>query len=577
MLYLRIASAALAAALIGAASPAPGTASTAADDAFTALANTYYMDSLKRNPIQATFAGVHTYDAQMGDFSAAEIQFELNNDRAYLAKLQGIDRSALSQEVALDRQILSNSLNDDLLLNGTLQQWKHDPNGYAQAATAAIFGIITRDYAPLSTRAAYVIAREKQIPAVLAAGRANITSVDATTQLIAYQEVSGSAAFFTATVPVAFAGLHDAAIQSELKAANATAKKAMLDYAAWIKALKPQGTFAIGADAYAARLKYEDGVDMSLADYLAVGQRELARLREQFVATAKIIDPNKAPMQVYQDISKDHPQADQLLSAATGDLVNLRAFIVSHNIITLPPDANIKVVETPPFLRTTTTASFDAPGPLETVATQTYYNVTPVDPTWSAKQKEEYLEGLSNYERPIISAHECYPGHFVNYAIDKHLTLSLTRKLNWNQAFGEGWAHYTEQMMVDEGWGNGDPKVRLAQLDEALLRAARFVVGVKIHTQGMTIAQAEDFFVDQGFQGRQIAVEESLRGSQDAMYGYYTLGKLMILKLRSDYQKKLGPNYTLEGFHDALLAHGDPPVPLLRPILLGSDDDGKVL
>ncbi len=577
MLYLRIASAALAAVLIGAASPAPGFSPGTADDAFTALANTYYMDSLKRNPIQATFAGLHTYDAQMGDFSAAGVQFELNNDRAYLAKLHGIDRSALSQEVAIDWQILESSLNDDLLLNGTLQQWKHNPDSYAQAATAAIFGIITRDYAPLSTRAGYVIARERQIPAVLAAGRANTTTVDATTQLIAYQNVTGSAAFFTATVPVAFAGLHDAAIQRQLKAANATAKNAMLAYAAWIKARKPKGSFAIGASAYAARLKYEDGVDMSLSDYLAVGQKELARLRVQFVATAKLIDSKKSPFQVYQDISKDHPKADQLLSAAAGDLVNLRAFIVSHQIITLPPDANIKVVETPPFERTTTIASFDAPGPLETVATQTYYNVTPVDPTWTAKQKEEYLEGLSNYERPIISAHECYPGHFVNYAIDKHLTLSLTRKLNWNQAFGEGWAHYTEQMMVDEGWGNGDPKVRLAQLDEALLRAARFVVGVKIHTQGMTIAQAEDFFVSQGFQGRQIAVEESLRGSQDAMYGYYTLGKLMILKLRSDYQKKLGASYSLEGFHDALLAHGDPPVPLLRPILLGSDDDGKVL
>jgi uncharacterized protein (DUF885 family) len=243
----------------------------------------------------------------------------------------------------------------------------------------------------------------------------------------------------------------------------------------------------------------------------------------------------------------------------------------------LPPTANIKVVETPAFQRQTTTASFDSPGPLETVATQTYYNVTPVDPTWSAKAKEEYLEGLSNYERPIISAHECYPGHFTNYAIDKTLQLSLTRKLNWNVTFGEGWAHYSEQMMVDQGWGNGNPKVRLAQLDEALLRAARFIVGVKMHTQGMTIAQAEDFFVKQGYQGRQIGVEESLRGSQDPMYGYYTLGKLMILKLRADYQKKLGSDYSLEKFHDALLAHGDPPVPLLRMLLLGSDDDGKVL
>lgn len=567
----------LAGVLLLAASPAPQASPASADEAFTVLAHSYYMASFKRNPIEATFAGLHTYDAEMGDFSAAAERNELAIDRATLAQIAAIDATQLSPEVALDAKILANSLNDDLLLNGELEQWKHSPDNYAQAATGAIFGIITRDYAPLATRAKYVIAREKQIPAVLSAGKANTTSVDKTTQFISYQDVSGSAAFFTDTVPLAFAALQDPALKSQLKSANATAQKAMLAYAAWIKALEPKGTFAIGAKAYSARLKYEDGVDLSLDEYLAVGEAELARLQKQFVATAKQIDPKKTPFEVYQEISKNHPKANELLSAAAADLVNLRAFIVKNHIITLPPDANIKVVETPPFERTTTTASFDSPGPLETVATQTYYNVTPVDPSWTAKQKEEYLEGLSNYERPIISAHECYPGHFVNYAIDKHLNLSLTRKLNWNQAFGEGWAHYTEQMMVDEGWGNGDPRVRLAQLDEALLRAARFVVGVKLHTQGMTIEQAEDFFVREGYQGRQIGVEESLRGSQDAMYGYYTLGKLMILKLRKDYQKKMGSAYTLEGFHDALLAHGDPPVPLLRPILLGSDDDGKIL
>jgi uncharacterized protein (DUF885 family) len=488
----------LAAALLLGAAPAPLPALGSRDAAFTALAQTYYMDSFKRNPIQATFAGFHDYDAQMGDFSAAAVANELAIDKEYLAKLDAIDRSTLSVETDIDWQILDDSLKDDLLLNGTLEQWKHQPDGYGQAATAAIYGIVTRDYAPLETRARYAIAREHQIPAVLAAGKANTTTVDATTQLISYQDVGGSAEFFSQTVPLAFAGLHDASLQAQLKAANLSAAKAMRAYASWIKSLKPSGTYAIGEKAYAARLEYEDGVNLSLSQYLAVGEAELARLHKEFVETAKRIDPNKPPFAVYQEISKDHPTADELLAAAAGDLVRLRAFIVGHHIITLPPDASIKVVETPPFQRATTTASFSAPGPLETVATQTYYNVTPVDPKWTPKQKEEYLEGLSNYERPIISAHECYPGHFTNYAIDKHLNLSLTRKLNWNQAFGEGWAHYTEQMMVDEGWGNGDPRVRLAQLDEAILRAARFVVGVKLHTQGMTIAQAEGLFRESG-------------------------------------------------------------------------------
>jgi len=547
------------------------------DAAFTTLAKAYYADNFRRNPINATFTGVHTYDAQIGDFSAAAQAASLANDRVYLTKLAAIDPSTLSPEVAVDRTILNNALQDDLLLNGTLEQWRHNPDQYAQAATGAIFAICTRAYAPLDQRARFVIAREREIPAVLAAGRKNTTSVDATTKLVAYQDTDGSAAFFSDTVPLAFTDLHDPALQAQLKSANLTAKNAMKAYAAWIQTIKPSGTFAIGSDAYQKRLRYEDGVDLSLSEYLAVGERELARLQKAFVATAHTIDPKKQPFEVYQEISKHHVAPSGLLSAASNDLVQLRAFILAHHIVTLPETANIKVVETPPFERATTTASFDSPGALETVATQTYYNVTPVDPSWSAQQKEEYLEGLSDYERPIISAHECYPGHFTNYAIDKTLNLSLTRKLNWNVTFGEGWAHYSEQMMVDEGWGNGDPRVRLAQLDEALLRAARFVVGVKMHTQGMSVAQAEDFFVNQGYQGRQIAVEETLRGSQDPMYGYYTLGKLMILKLRDDYRKHAGSAYTLEKFHDALLAHGDPPLPLLRKLMLGSDDDGKVL
>ncbi|MBV8246785.1 MAG: DUF885 domain-containing protein [Candidatus Eremiobacteraeota bacterium] len=570
--------AALAVVLLFGASPGPApTAPGSADAQLAALARAYYDDHFRAAPIDATFAGLHDHDDRLGDFSATAYARTLQTDREYLALLSALDRSKLSPEPAIDAAILQDALNDDLLLNGTLAQWRHDPDQYSQAATGAIYAVVVRDYAPLATRMRYAIAREQQIPRMLDQAKRNITSVDAVTQRIAYDDTSGAVSFFTDSVPPAFLAVKDSALQQQLRSANAAAAKAMKAYAAWIHAIKPRGTFAIGADAYQKRLKYEDELDIPLAGYLAIGQRELARLQRAFVATAKRIDPTHTPLEVYQRISKDHPTPEQLLPAAAGDLVRLRAFIIAHHIITLPPDAKISVVETPPFQRATTEAAFDPPGPLERVDTQTRYNVTPVDPAWSKKQQEEYLELFSNYERPIISAHECYPGHFVNYAIDKHLTLSLIRMLNWNSSFGEGWAHYDEQMMVDEGWGNGDPRVRLAQLEEALLRAARFVVGVKMHTAGMTIPQAVDFFVREGYQPRQVSTAEALRGAGDPMYGYYTIGKLEILKLRSDYKKKMGSAYTLEGFHDALLAHGDPPLPLLRPLLLGDSDDGKVL
>ena len=570
----RLLCAVLALALAGA---APTSYPGGEDDQYINIARAYFGQSFARHPAFATYVGIHTWDNKIGDVSAAAYAADLATDRTYLTKLQALDRSKLSPEVAIDEQMLENSINDNLLLNGTLERWKHDPAEYTQTATGSVFAIISRAYAPLETRMRYAIAREKLIPALLQTARKNLTTVDATTQRIASHETAGSAAFFTQTVPLAFAAVKNPGLQAQLKSANAGASAAMTSYAAWIGALKPSGTFAIGTDAYQKRLKYEDSLDISVADYLAVGERALAQTRAEFIATAKQIDPKRAPLDVYLSLAKDHPAPNRLLATATQDLVNLRAFIVAHHIITLPNDANIKVVETPPFERETTTASMDSPGPLETVATQAFYNVTPVNPKWNKKQTEEFLAQFSNYQRPIISAHEVYPGHYTNYIIDKHLPLSLTRKLMWNVSFGEGWAHYDEQMMVDEGWGNHDPRVRLAQLEEALLRECRYIVGVKMHTQGMTIPQAVDFFVTQGFQGRQVGVEEALRGSQDPMYGYYTLGKLEILKLREDYKKKLGSAYTLQKFHDALLAHGDPPIPLLRPLILGSSDDGKVL
>jgi uncharacterized protein (DUF885 family) len=571
----RIVALILATSLVGA-SPPPDAAASA-DAQYVALAHSYYYENFRLNPIEATFVGVHDYDGRLGDYSAAGVAAQIASDRDYLSQLGGIDRSALSPSVALDATLLEYSLRDDLLNYDTLAQWRHDPDLYTQIASGAVFAVMSKDYAPAATRMGYAIARERLIPAMLVEAKKNITTVDAVTQRIAVQDAAGSVDFFKQVVPLAFAQVHDAALTSQLTKANADAATAMSAYAAWIKQLKPSGTFAIGADAYGKRLLYEDALNMPLHEYLAIGERALAATRTQFVATAKKVAPNATPLQAYLSITRIHPPPSALLATAQRDLIKLRAFVETKQLVTLPPNANIKVVETPAFERSTTSAAENSPGPLEMVATQAYYYVTPVDPSWSAKQKEEFLAQFNDFEFPIISAHEVYPGHFTNFSIDRGLDLSLTRKLSQSSEFAEGWAHYSEQMMVDQGWGNGDPRVRLAQLDEALLRECRYIVGVKLHTQGMTIEQAEHLFTTQCFQTPQVAVEESLRGTQDPMYGYYTLGKLMILKLRADYKKKMGSAFTLRKFHDELLSRGDPPLPLLRPFILGSSDDGKPL
>lgn len=574
--FIRSASAALIAALVFAGAP-PAPAAGIADARYASLAEKIFAQGFKDSPVSATGTGVHTYDTKLDDMSAAAIEGRLAVEKTAIEQLRAIDPKDLSPEVAIDRTMLMNNLLDDQLLTGTLSAWRHNPDLYTSLASGAIFVLITRTFAPIDMRMRDAIAREAALPKLFAQAAANLTTVDSATKEISYQDATGSVGFFAKTVPQAFADVKDPALRAQFRVSSAAAITALRGYAGFIKAIKPSGTFAIGTAAYQARLQYEDSLNVPVGQYLGYGQRALAQTRAQFVATAKKIDPTKTPAQVYATLAKVHPAPDKLLAAATNDLVRLRAFVVGHHIITLPQESDIKVVETPAFERAFITAQMDAPGPLETVATRAYYNVTPVDPKWPKARQEGFLTQFNDYQRPIISLHEVYPGHFANFTIDKHLDLSPTRRLIWNVAFGEGWAHYSEQMMVDQGWGNGDPHVRLAQLAEAMLRECRYIVGVKLHTEGWTLKQAQNQFVNGCFQTPAVALEETMRGTQDPMYGYYTLGKLMILKLRADYKKKMGSAYTLQKFHDALLAHGDPPVPLLRPLLLGSADDGHPL
>lgn len=561
--------------LIGA-TPAPPAAQNAGAQ-LHALASDFFGWGFKTEPVQATGAGLHTYDALMPDMSADAVSRNVAQLKAYLTKFQAIDSAQLSADDALDRTMLINAIQDELLDTEQLEVWKHNPDMYTGIASGSIFLLISRDFAPLAVRMKDAISRERAIPALLQQAKANVTSVDSMTQSIAAEQAQGGVGFFTQTVPQAFSSVTDAGLRAQFQSANTGAIQALSAYAKWIAGLKPRGTFAIGADAYEKKLQYEDALNMPIDQYLSYGERALTQTRAQFIATAKKINPAQTPQQVYASLARAYPPPSQLLSKATSDLQRLRAFVVSHHIITMPPDADIQVVPTPEFERAFVTAQEDSPGPLETVATKAYYNVTPPNPKWPAARTAGFMAQFNNYQFPIISAHEVYPGHFTNFAIDRHLQLTQTRKLLATSEFAEGWAHYGEQMMVDEGWGNGDPKVRLVQLEEAMLRECRYVAGVKLHTAGWTVKQAEQLFQTQCFQPPAVALEESMRGTQDPMYGYYTLGKLMILKLRADYQKKLGSAYTLEKFHDELLAHGDPPLPLLRPIILGAADDGKPL
>ena len=343
--------------------------------------------------------------------------------------------------------------------------------------------------------------------------------------------------------------------------------------AAWLKSdLRPRskGAYAIGAANFRNKLRYDERVDLPLDRLLAIGEANLRKDRQAFIETAHQIDPGKSPLAVIQSLSVDHPSADNLVSVARQTLEGIRGFVVEHHIIDIPSEVRPIVKETPPYARAGTFASMDTPGAYETKATEAFYYVTPPEKDWTPAQKEEHLRSFNRGDLALTTIHEAYPGHYVQFLYSKQFP-TKTRKLTYCSSNVEGWAHYGEQMMVEQGYGNGDPKIRLAQLHEALLRDCRYVAGIKLHTAGMTVAQAAKVFEEQGFREPQVALEEAERGAYNPTYLYYTLGKLEIYKLRADYQRARGASFRLEQFHDDFVRQGGIPIPLLRRILLPGD------
>jgi hypothetical protein len=572
-MIIRRLSALIAAALV-ASSLAPARAATSLAD----LEAQYYRARWTMEPTSATAAGIHDFDTQLADYSAQGYARRALFAHQWLARLNGL--STATPDDRYDVAIWKGSLERELMDVEESQTWRHNPALYTSAASYAIYGLFSRDFAPLTDRMRSALARESAIPAMLAAAAANVTTVDPITAKLAAANMRGTFAFFRDTVPTAFADVKDDALQAQFKPVNDAVVLAVQKYIDAETAgplAHPSGTFAIGSDQFARRLALQEGRALPLATYERVGMAALSETRNAFIALAKQIDPTKTPQQVADALGADHPAADDLVGTAQREIATLRAFVEAKHLVTLPIENNVLVRETPIFNRETSFASMNTPGAFEKNATQAYYYVTPVDPKWTAAQTASHLGFFNNYAFPIVTAHEVMPGHYVNFVLHKTQHLSMVRALSGNPSYSEGWAHYCEQMMVDNGWGNGDPKVRLSQLQQALQREARYIIGLREHTQGMTVEQAAAFFHESTFYGEAPSQREALRGTQDPLYGYYTLGKLEILKLRADYQKKMGAAYTLQGFHDAFLAHGNPPIGIMRQIMLGKDDDGTLL
>jgi len=535
-------------------------------------------------PTNGTLAGYHQYDAQLEDYSRKNIDAEITALKNFEKRVEAIHPDAAAADFVprSDREIVLSNIRSQLLTLETIRPWEKNADNYSSTCANGAFVLMERKFASPDERLRSLVAREKQMPTMLADARVNLKNPPRIYTEIAIEQLPDIVSFFEHDVPLAFADAKDPALKAEFAQTNAAVIAALNGYLGWLKTdLLPNsnGDFRIGADAFSKKLEYDEMVDLPLDKLLEIAWADLHKNQEHFKQVAKELEPDKTPGAVLEELGENHPAPDQLLNTFRGTFDGLVSFIREHHIVTIPSDVRPIVEETPPFMRATTQASMDTPGPFEKNATEAYFNVTLPDPSMTPAQVDGYMHSFNVGTVISTAVHEAYPGHYIQFLWLPQAP-SRVRKLLGANTDIEGWAHYTEQMMLDEGYGQPgagakDEReskfLRLGQLQDALLRNARFIVGIQMHTGKMSFDEAVAFFQKEGYQSKETAAVETKRGAGDPTYLYYTLGKLEIMKLREDMKKKQGAAFSLEEFHNNFLKQGFPPIKIVREALMGDD------
>jgi uncharacterized protein (DUF885 family) len=557
-------------------------ATQTADAEYEAVAEEYIKGYFAAHPLEGTALGLHEYDGKIADYSRLALDAELSRLRRFDDRLAKFDPSKLSPRQSIDLRILQAAIKKELFQMQDMSIFERNPMVYARAADVNVY--VKRNFAPLEDRVRSLVAIESQIPNILIAAKTNLNDVLPKPYVeLAIQIARGSSDFLKKNLVVAVAGLKDEQIRAAFQDANRRAANALADYAAWLerqKLPKASPDFALGEEKFRRLLAQTELVDLPPEKILEIGLEQLKALQSAFTEAAKTIDPNKSAIEVFKEIQGEHPTPQNLIPDISKDLEKIRKYVSSHHLVTIPSDIRAQVKETPQYRRATSFASMDTPGPFEKHATEAYYYVTPTENDWPEKQKQEWLTAFNNYASDIVSIHEVYPGHYVQFLRLNASPAGKIEKIFGSYAFIEGWAHYCEQMMIEQGYGNATgaspseedtkraAKYRMAQADEALLRLCRLCVSIKMHTKNMSVDEATKFFQDNCYYEEKPARQEAMRGTYDPGYLNYTLGKLQILKLREDYKAQQGDEFSLQRFHNELLNHGMPPIRLLREIML---------
>ena len=552
---------------------------------FEKLSNEYFDQVyFHYGPTNATAAGVHQYDGQLEDFSGKTIDAEIAALKSFEKRIEAIhpDEAKEGFVPRSDREMMLGNIRSELLTLETIRPWEKNADNYSSACANGAFVLMERKFASPDERLRSLVSREKQMPALLEAARVNLKDPPHIYTEIAIEQLPDIVSFFEKDAPLAFADTRDGALKAKFAQTNAGVIAGLKSYLNWLRTdLLPRsnGDYRIGADTFQKKLAYDEMVDTPLDKLLEIGWADLKKNQAHFNQVAKELEPAKEPAAVVEQLGSNHPAPDHLLDAFRATFDGLVSFIRANHIVTIPSDVRPIVEETPPFMRATTFASMDTPGPFEKNATEAYFNVTLPDPSMKPEEVEGFMHSFNIGTVISTAVHEAYPGHYIQFLWVPQAP-SKVRKLLGANTNVEGWAHYTEQMMLDEGYGQPgagakDEReskfLRLGQLQDALLRNARFIVGIEMHTGKMSLDEAVAFFQKEGYQSKETAMVEAKRGTSDPTYLYYTLGKLEIMKLREDMKKKQGAAFSLEEFHNNFLRQGFPPIKIVREAMMGDN------
>ncbi|HKR60476.1 MAG TPA: DUF885 domain-containing protein [Pyrinomonadaceae bacterium] len=525
-----------------------------------------------RNPDVAVRAGRHEFDGKLPDWSPEGLKKKIDWLREEQEQLDKYRDRDLDESERFEREYLESVIKADLFWLETAEWPQRNPQYYARAIDPDVY--VSRPYAPFDQRLRAYTEYAKAIPGALQQIRSNLqTPLPKTYVAIGHTSFGGLVSFYEKDVPAIFASVKDEQLQKSFAEANAGAIKAMKELDAWLQSQEASATdsFSLGAEKFSAMLASTEGVQVRLDELEDVGRRDLARnqaaLRE---ACAKYAPGQSLPDCVNK--AEANKPTGGAVEMARQQLTELKTFINEKKIVTIPGNEEALVAEAPAYRRWNF-AYINIPGPYEKSLPSIYY-IAPPDPSWSQAEKDAYLPGKANLL--FTSVHEVWPGHFLQF-LHANRAPSKFGQVFVGYAFAEGWAHYAEEMMWDAGLGNGEPEAHIGQLLNALLRNVRFLSAIGMHTGRMTVAESERMFREEGFQDAGTARQQAARGTFDPAYLNYTMGKLMIRKLRDDWTKSRGGKDAWQKFHDEFLKYGGPPIPLVRKAMMGEDDEGSLL